>query len=46
MGAADHLDPAALSPDIGTMTTLLDTLRAFELKIYGTFFDAVLGPGR
>ena len=45
MGAADHLDPAALSPHIGTMTTLLDTLRAFELKIYGTFFDAVLGPG-
>ena len=44
-GYRDHLDPAALSPHIGTMTTLLDTLRAFELKIYGTFFDAVLGPG-
>ena len=39
---ADDLDPTALSAHIATMTTLLDTVRMFELNLYVTFYDAVL----
>ena len=35
--------PAVLAAHIGTMTTLLDTMRAIELNIYITFYGASLG---
>jgi class 3 adenylate cyclase/tetratricopeptide (TPR) repeat protein len=40
---ADDPDPAALSAHIATMTTLVDTSRTFELLMYVTSYDAVLG---
>jgi class 3 adenylate cyclase/tetratricopeptide (TPR) repeat protein len=40
---ADDVDPTALEGHIATITTLLDTLRTFEVNIYTTVFDAVLG---
>jgi hypothetical protein len=41
--AAHDLDPAALSAHIATITTLVDTWRTFELLMYVTSYDAVLG---
>ena len=41
--SADDPDPTALSAHIATMTSVLDTLRTFELLMYVTYFDAVLG---
>jgi predicted ATPase len=41
--SADDPDPTVLSAHIATMTSFLDTLRTFELLMYVTYFDAVLG---
>ena len=40
---ADDLDPTTLAAHIATMTTLLDTLRTFELNIFLTSSEAILG---
>ena len=37
------VDPTALAAHVATITTLLDTLRAFEANIFSTPIDGVLG---
>jgi class 3 adenylate cyclase len=41
--SADKLDPTTLAAHIATITTLLDTWRTLELRMYVTFVDAILG---
>jgi predicted ATPase len=40
--AAGEADPATLAPHIETMTTVVQTWRAFEVKTWRAFYDGVL----
>ncbi len=40
--AAGETDPSALAPHIETMTTVVQTWRAFEVKTFLAFYDGVL----